>query len=262
MNTRMPVLFVGHGSPLYAIEDNQWSRAFRSFSTLAPRPRAILMISAHWFTNGTFVTSNENPPTVHDFYGFPQELNEVEYSAPGDVNLARQVRRLIGEDRVELNSDWGLDHGTWSVLRWMYPNADVPVVELSIDRNLTPSQHFELVRALHPLREEGVLIVGSGNVTHNLRDFMTRSQAGDESIPDWAKRFDDRLRDILLARDTKALLDLWPLSEDARHSHPSPEHFLPIIYTYAASDSSDAVRFPLEGFDRSISMRAILFHGD
>jgi 4,5-DOPA dioxygenase extradiol len=258
----MPVLFVGHGSPLYAIEDNQWSRAYRSFSALAPRPRAILMISAHWFTNGTFITGNERPPTVHDFYGFPQELHEVQYSAPGDVNLAGNVRTLIGEDRAELNSEWGLDHGTWSVLRWMYPNADVPVVQLSIDRNLSPWQQFELAQSLRPLREEGIFIMGSGNATHNLRDFMMRTQTEDVSVPDWAKRFDDRLQAILLDRDTKALLDLWPTSDDARRSHPSPEHFLPIIYSYAVTDANDAVQFPLEGFDRSISMRAIRFDRD
>src|SRR5207253_6474587 len=167
MTMRMPVLFVGHGSPLYAIEDNEWSRGFRSMSELFPRPRAILMVSAHWFTDGTLITGNERPPTIHDFYGFPRELHEVQYPAPGDVNLALRVQDLIGNDRAELNDEWGFDHGTWSVLRRMYPNADVPIVQLSIDRNLSVPEHFDLARSLAPLREDRVLIMGSGNVTHN-----------------------------------------------------------------------------------------------
>jgi 4,5-DOPA dioxygenase extradiol len=262
MSARMPVLFVGHGSPLYAIEDNEWSRAFRSMTKLSTRPRGIVMISAHWFTNGTFITGNDRPPTIHDFYGFPRELHEVQYPAPGAPDLARHVRALVGEDRAELNSEWGFDHGSWSVLRWMYPNADVPVVQLSIDRNLTLSQHFNLAQLLRPLRDDGVFIIGSGNVTHNLRDLMIRMQTGDTSVPDWAKHFDERLKEILLARDTSALLALWPASEDARRSHSSLDHFLPVVYTYAASDAQDAVQFPLEGFDRSVSMRAILYRSD
>jgi 4,5-DOPA dioxygenase extradiol len=258
---RMPVLFVGHGSPLYAIEDNEWSRGFRSFSELVPRPQAILVVSAHWYTDGTFITGNEQPDTIHDFYGFPRELHEVQYPAPGDVELAVRVQELIGT-RAELNDEWGLDHGTWSVLRRMYPKADVPVVQLSIDRNLTVPEQFDLAKSLAPLREDRVLIVGSGNVTHNLRDFMMRMQAGDSSTPGWASRFDDRLKEILLARDTEALLDLWPGSpgsNDGRTAHPTPEHFLPIVYSYAVTGANDVVKFPMEGFDGSVSMRSILF---
>jgi 4,5-DOPA dioxygenase extradiol len=259
MNARLPVLFVGHGSPLNAIEDNEWSRGFRSLSSFISQPRAILMISAHWFTDGTFVTGNGKPPTIHDFYGFPRELHEVQYPAAGDVELAGKVCGLIGRDRVRLDDKWGLDHGAWSVLRWMYPKADIPVVQLSIDRTLRVPEHFDLARSLAPLREDKVLIMGSGNATHNLRDFMTRMQSGDASTPEWAKNFDGRLKEILIARDTSALLELWPVSEDARRCHPMPDHFLPIVYTYAATDARDAVRFPLEGFDGSVSMRSILF---
>jgi len=255
----MPVLFVGHGSPLYAIQDNEWTRGFRSLSELVPRPRAILMVSAHWFTDGTFITGNERPETIHDFYGFPRELYEVQYPAPGVVELALRVRKLIGEDRAELNDEWGFDHGTWSVLRWMYPKADVPVVQLSIDRNLGVPEQFALAQSLAPLREDQVLIVGSGNVTHNLRDLMMRMQAGDFSTPGWASRFDERLKEILLGRDTEALLELWPGSDDARLAHPTPDHFLPVVYSYAVTGADDSVRFPIEGFDRSFSMRAILF---
>src|SRR5207249_7306806 len=153
------------------------------------------------FTDGTFITGNEKPPTIHDFYGFPRELHEVQYPAPGDVELALRVQDLIGKDRAELNDEWGFDHGTWSVLRRMYPGADVPIVQMSIDRNLSVPEHFDLARSLAPLREDRVLIMGSGNVTHNLRDLM-RLQADNLSTPAWASRFDERLKEILVARDT------------------------------------------------------------
>ncbi len=217
------------------------------------------MVSAHWYTDGTFITGNERPPTIHDFYGFPRELHEVQYPASGDLQLARRVRDLIGTDRAELNSEWGLDHGAWSVLRRMYPNADVPVVQLSINGDLAAPKHFELAQLLAPLREENVLVMGSGNVTHNLRDLMMRMQTGNTVVPHWARNFDERLKEILVSRDTQALLELWPASADARHSHPTPDHFLPVIYTYAATDSRDALEFPIEGFDHSASMRAVLF---
>ena len=255
----MPVLFVGHGSPLCAIEDNEWSRGFRSLAQLAPPPRAVVMISAHWYTDGTFVTGNDHPQTIHDFYGFPQELHEVQYPASGEPELAVHVLDLIGQDRAELNNDWGLDHGTWSVLRWMYPQADVPVIQLSINRNLDVPGHFELAESLRLLRDEGVLIMGSGNVTHNLRDLMLRMQMGDRAVPAWARNFDERLKEILVSRDSKALVELWPASDDARRSHPTPDHFLPIVYTFAVTDAHDSVRFPIEGFDHSASMRTILF---
>ena len=255
----MPVLFVGHGSPLYAIQTNEWSRGFRGLTELVPQPRAILMVSAHWYTDRTLVTGNDRPPTIHDFYGYPRELNEVQYPASGDPALARHVRDLLGEGKAELDSHWGLDHGTWSVLRRMYPKAEVPVIQLSINRNLTVAQHFELSQSLAPLRDDHVLIVGSGNVTHNLRDLMMRMQTGDTTVPDWARHFDDRLKQILLDRDTQALLEFWPISDDARRAHPSPDHFLPIVYAYAATDADDTVKFPIVGFDRSVSMRAILF---
>jgi len=256
MSARMPVLFVGHGSPMYAIQDNAWTRSFRELAQLAPRPRAVLVVSAHWYTDGTFVTGNDRPKTIHDFYGFPRELHEVQYAAPGALELAARVRGMVG---AGINNEWGLDHGTWSVLKWMYPNADVPVAQFSIDRNRTMRQHFELASALSPLRDEEVLIIGSGNVTHNLRDLMLRMQTGDPTIPDWSRNFDERLKEILTQRDTQALLDLWPAVDDARRSHPTPDHFIPVVYAYGASDARDAVSFPIEGFDYSVSMRAVLF---
>jgi 4,5-DOPA dioxygenase extradiol len=184
-------------------------------------------------------------------------LHEIQYPAPGDPQLARQVRDLIGEGRAELNDEWGLDHGAWSVLRWMYPRADVPVIQLSINQDLSVSQHLELAQSLAPLRDESVLVIGSGNVTHNLRDLMMRMQSGDPRIPDWARRFDERLKELLLTRNTEGLVELWPASDDARRSHPTPDHFLPIVYAYAVTGSLDEVRFPIEGFDHSASMRAI-----
>src|SRR5262249_2671899 len=157
----------------------------------------------------------------HDFYGFPRELHEVQYPASGDPQLARRVRDLLGKGCAELSDEWGLDHGAWSILRWMHPQADVPVIQLSIDRNLTPPEHLELAKSLAVLRDEDVLIIGSGNVTHNLRDLMLRMQTGDAVVPDWARRFDDRLKEILVARDTDALVKLWPTFDDARRSHPT-----------------------------------------
>ena len=259
MATRMPVLFVGHGSPLYAIQDNEWSRGFRSLSGLIPRPRAILAVSAHWCTPGTFITGNSNPETIHDFHGFPRELHEVQYPAPGDPELARRVQSLIGPEWAELRSDWGFDHGTWSVLRWMYPEADVPVIQLSINHTFTMSDHFDLARLLAPLRRDGVLIFGTGNVTHNLRDLMQRMQREDFSTPEWALQFDNAVEQAATTRDRKTLLELWPNAPGARQAHPSPDHFFPILYTAAVADPAEPVRFPIEGFDRSVSMRSILW---
>lgn len=256
----MPVLFVGHGSPMNVIEDNRWSRGFASLAGLVPRPSAILAVSAHWFVDGTFLTADARPRTIHDFHGFPRALYEIEYRAPGKVDLAARVRRLLGAERAALSSDWGLDHGTWSVLRWIFPDADVPVVQLSIDRRLGPKQHLELGRSLGELRREGVLILGSGNVVHNLRDAIGRMGAGRTETPAWARRFDGAVADAVEQHDTRGLVELWPGSEDAQAAHPSPDHFLPLVYACAAADGDDRVRFPTEGFDLgSISMRNIIW---
>lgn len=256
----MPVLFVGHGSPMNLIEDNRWSRGFSSLRNEVPRPKAILAISAHWFVRGTYLTGDLKPRTIHDFGGFPPALYEIEYPAPGQVDLAKRIQTLIGEEKASLRSDWGLDHGTWSVLRWMYPDADVPVIQLSIDQRLDVSSHYELGRSLAALRDEGVLIFGSGNITHNLRDAFTRMQSGSTETPDWAQRFDDKVAKVLAQRDTKALLSSWSDGEDGRLAHPIPDHWLPLIYAYAATDEHDHTRFPIDGFDLgSISMRNVIF---
>ena len=256
----MPVLFVGHGSPMNVIEDNRWSRGFASLAGMVPRPSAILAISAHWFVDGTYLTADARPKTIHDFHGFPRALHEIEYRAPGKVDLAARVRRLLGAERAALSSDWGLDHGTWSVLRWIFPDASVPVVQLSIDRRLPPKQHLELGRSLGELRREGVLILGSGNVVHNLRDAIGRMGTGRRSTPAWASRFDGAVADAVTQHDTRRLVGLWPDSDDARAAHPTPDHFLPLVYAAAAVDGRDSVRFPTEGFDLgSVSMRNIIW---
>ena len=257
---RMPVIFAGHGSPMNAVEDNRWSRGFASLRDLVPQPKAILVISAHWFVDGTLLTANAAPRTIHDFSGFPKALHEVEYSAPGKPDLARRVRKLLGEDNAALNSDWGLDHGTWSVLRWMYPEANVPVIQLSIDRNIDVQGHFDIARSLAELRDEGVLILSSGNVVHNLHDAFARMRADSQETPDWAQRFDETVKDVLTQRDTRKLISMWSDTSDGRQAHPTPDHWLPLIYAYGATDSEDHVSFPNEGFDwGSLSMRNVVF---
>jgi len=256
---RMPVLFVGHGSPMNAIEDNAWSRAFAQLRKLVPTPRAVLAVSAHWYTEGTFLTDDARPATIHDFGGFPQQLFEVEYPAPGQRDLAARVQRLLAARGAGLRTDWGLDHGTWSVLCHMYPEAKVPVVQLSIDARLDARGHHELARSLHQLRGDGVLVLGSGNITHNLRDAFTRMQNGDSTTPDWARTWDSAVVQALQQRDTARLLSLWP-GDDGRRVHPSPDHWWPLLYAHAASDERDEITFPIEGFDLgSISMRAVRF---
>ena len=257
---RMPVLFVGHGSPMNVIEDNRWSRGFSALGDRLPRPAAILAVSAHWYTEGSYLTGNTAPETIHDFGGFPQALYEIEYPAPGKVDLAERVRSILGAERASLRDDWGLDHGTWSLLRWMYPEADVPVVQLGIDRRLEPRQHYELARELGELRDSGVLILGSGNIVHNLHDAFTRKRRGDDQTPDWARRFDDDVARALEQHDSRHLLTLWPDTDDGRMSHPTPDHWLPLIYSLGASDGDEPVSFPIEGFDwGSLSMRSVLF---
>ena len=256
---RMPVLFVGHGSPMNVIEDNAWSRGFASLREKVPRPSAILAISAHWYVAGTYLTGDAQPKTIHDFSGFPRALYEIEYRAPGKVDLAKRIRTLLGEKRASLRSDWGLDHGTWSVLRWMYPQADVPVVQLSIDRRRSAKAHYELGRSLLALRQEGVLIVGSGNVVHNLRHAISQMQSPIHQTPAWAKHFDEAVKQATSERATRSLLALSE-TKAGQQAHPTPDHWLPLIYAYAASDAQDKTAFPLEGFDLgSISMRSVLF---
>jgi 4,5-DOPA dioxygenase extradiol len=256
---RMPALFVGHGSPMNAIEDNRWSRALRELARLLPRPRSVLAISAHWFVEGTRITGHPRPPTIHDFGGFPRVLHDMEYPAPGDPALAERVRSLLGEDRVALDEGRGLDHGVWSVLIHLFPQADVPVVQVSLDERLTPREHYHLARPLRSLRDEGVLLLASGNVTHNLGYAMRRHAQGDDSTPDWAARFDEAVKRACAERDGDALASLLE-SEDGRMAHPGPDHYLPLLYAAATADERDETSFPIEGFDwGSLSMRSVVF---
>ena len=257
--TRMPALFVGHGSPMNAIEDNQWSRALVGYAKELPRPKAVLAISAHWYTPGTFVTGNDRPETIHDFGGFPDELFQVQYPAPGDVALAQRAVALAGPNRASLRNDWGLDHGTWSVLVHLLPKADVPVVQLSIDGRLPFAEHLAIGRALAPLRDEGVLILGSGNVTHNLRHAFGSMRSGNTQTPDWARSFDEGVVKALATRDEQCLAGA-PLTDEGRLSHPTPDHYLPLLYTVGASTVDERIAYPVTGFDAaSLSMRSVRF---
>ena len=259
-HNRMPVLYVGHGSPMNVIEDNQWSRGYTKLRDLVPRPKAILAISAHWYIDGTHVTSNAQPPTIHDFGGFPQALYNIKYPAPGHPSLAESLRELIGKEHVQLSEDWGLDHGIWTVLHRMYPEADIPVIQLSIDNQLDVHQHYAIGKSLAALRDQNILIITSGNVTHNLQDAFKQMRSGTAITPDWANRFDETVKQALLEHDNKTLLSLYPNTPDAKQAHPTPEHWLPLIYAAGATDENDAVSFPIEGFDfGSLSMRSIIF---
>jgi 4,5-DOPA dioxygenase extradiol len=222
----MPAAFLGHGSPMNALESNRWTQAWRSFGASVPRPRAILVVSAHWYVGFTAVTAMVRPRTIHDFAGFPKELFDVSYPAPGDPELAREVAEIAKPTRVELDRDrWGLDHGTWSVLVHAFPGADIPVVQLSIDARKGFDHHFELAARLAPLRERGVLIVGSGNVVHNLRQL---DWSRPEFAYDWARRFDEAAQTILQERpaETPGLKD----HPDFIRAAPTPDHFVPLVY--------------------------------
>jgi 4,5-DOPA dioxygenase extradiol len=255
----MPVLFVGHGSPMNAIEDNVWSQGFRRLAGLLPRPRAVLAISAHWYAPGTWLTDNDRPPTIHDFGGFPQALFDMQYPAPGDLALAQRVVSLLGPERAQLRHDWGLDHGTWTVLHYLLPQADVPVVQLSIDERLRPEGHLALGRSLKALRDEGVLILGSGNVTHNLHQAFSAHRRGDDTTPAWASAYDAEVAGALDQHDGAFLARVLE-TDQGRMSHPSPDHYLPLLYVAGAADEGDAVSYPVTGFDwGSLSMRSVLW---
>jgi 4,5-DOPA dioxygenase extradiol len=241
----MPVVFFGHGSPMNTLDRNQYTEAWRRLGESIPIPKAILCVSAHWTTEGTAVTAMSRPRTIHDFYGFPQTLFEVQYPALGEPRLASRVRELLAPLDVALDQSWGLDHGAWSVLKHAYPRADIPVLQLSIDGTQPARFHYETGRRLAPLRDEGILIAGSGNVVHNLR-LMKRN--GGPAF-DWAVRFNERIREALAARDHGALVDFETLGEDAHLSVPTPEHYLPLLYVAALQGADESMVFPVDGYD-------------
>jgi len=239
MSARMPAIFLGHGSPMNAIEDNAFRRAWAGLASHLPRPRAVLCISAHWETRGVALTAAARPETIHDFHGFPPELFAVRYPAPGDSGLAQTVANLLAPGGARLDARRGLDHGSWSVLWTMYPRADVPVVQLSLDTNEPASFHYELAQRLAPLREQGVLILGSGNIVHNLRLLDYRRADGF----DWAVRFDREVKARIEARDHDALIRYDELGDDARQAVPTPEHYLPLLYVLALQDERERASF-------------------
>jgi len=250
----MPAAFIGHGSPMNAIEESPFRRRWAETASRMARPRAVLCVSAHWETRGVSVTGSEAPPTIHDFYGFPPELFAVRYPAPGDPALARRTAAIVRSAPVAIDDDRGLDHGAWSVLVAMYPEADVPVVQLSLDTRQTPAFHYALAKELAPLRDEGVLVLGSGNMVHNLRVVDFRLPGG----YDWANRFDDLLKVLIRARDHAALASYETLGPDARLAIPTPEHYLPLLYVLALqADDEEVSLFNDETVLGSVSMTSL-----
>lgn len=243
----MPVLFVGHGSPMNAIEDNVFSRGWQAVAKTLPRPKAILCISAHWETWGTLATAMEKPRTIHDFGGFPRELYQAQYPAPGSSWLAGETQAAVKGTAVGLDQDWGLDHGCWSVLKPMYPQADIPVVQLSLDTAKTPQAHYDLAKELAPLRQQGVLILGSGNMVHNLRRIVLKGNSmSDFNQPfglDWAIEANELFKKLIDEKDHQALIDYPVLGRSVQLAIPTPEHYLPMLYALALKQDDEAISY-------------------
>jgi 4,5-DOPA dioxygenase extradiol len=238
---KMPVLFLGHGSPMNAIEENEFVTGFRNIAKSIPKPNAILCISAHWETKGTFVTAMQNPSTIHDFGGFPKELFEVQYPAPGSPELAKETKSLITKTEVGLDDKWGLDHGAWSVIKHLYPNADIPVIQLSLDYSQTPQYHYELAQQINSLRKKGVLIIGSGNMVHNLR--MVEWKRLNETFGyDWAMEANDKMKQHILSGNHQQLINFRSQGKAFDLAIPTPEHYLPLLYTLALQDKNEDVK--------------------
>lgn len=252
---RQPVVFFGHGNPIYAIEPNAYTAGWAKLGATLPRPKAILCISAHWYTQGTGVTAMAQPRTIHDFGRFPQALFDVQYPAPGDPALARRVADLLKPLDVALDQDWGLDHGAWSVLLHAFPAADIPVIQLSIDATRPATFHYEIGKRLAPLRDEGVLIIGSGNVVHNLARVKWQGEA---SAFDWANDFNSFVRDAIERHDHAPLIAYEQMGKAALLSVPTPDHYLPLLYVLGATQYDDPVAFPIDGIDMgSLSMLTV-----
>lgn len=256
MTETMPAIFFGHGNPMNALAQNDYTRAWATLGAEMPRPRAVLCVSAHWYVPGTFVTAAPAPLTIHDFGGFPRELYEVQYPAPGSPQLAARIRELLAPLPVGTDEPWGLDHGTWSVLCHVFPQADIPVVQLSMDKTQPAEFHYEAARRLAPLRDEGVLVIGSGNLVHNLHAYAWGRHAVEPL--DWGVRFEQQARSLMLAGDHAPLVAYETLGRDARLSAPTPDHYLPLLYVLALQRDGDKVTFPVEGFDGgSVSMLSV-----
>ena len=253
---RMPAIFIGHGNPMNALMENHYTQTWSAIGKSIPKPRAVLSISAHWYVPKTAVTASLAPRTIHDFGGFPDELYQVKYPAPGDAQLALQIQKMFSEIAVDADPNYGLDHGTWSVLVHLFPEADVPVVQFSIDETQAASFHFDLGKKLASLRNEGILILGSGNLVHNLHTY-----AWGRHLPepyDWAIRFETYARKLMLADDFSALVNYESLGRDAMLSIPTPDHYLPLLYVLATKEPNEKITFPVEGIDGgSVSMLTV-----
>jgi 4,5-DOPA dioxygenase extradiol len=255
---RMPVLFLGHGSPMNAIEDNQFVQGFRKAAAEIPKPNAILCISAHWLTDGTNVTAMDLPRTVHDFGGFPQALFDVQYPAPGSPELARETAELLSPVLTEEDHQWGLDHGAWSVIRHMYPEADIPVIQMSIDYTKPPQYHFDLAKRLNKLRDKGILIIGSGNIVHNLRLIDWRNINTVGAGWDWAIEARDKTNQWLLDGNSRKIIDYHKQGTSLQHAVPSPDHYLPLLYSLGLKDQAESLDlFNDELIGGSLSMTSV-----
>jgi len=236
----MPLLFVGHGSPMNAIENNEFTAAWQSLGKSLAKPRAILCISAHWETAGTMVTAMPKPRTIHDFYGFPEQLFRVQYSAPGSISFAYETRDEVPDSHIGLDESWGIDHGSWSILTHLVPDASIPVLQLSLDYNLSPSAHYDLGRQLAGLRRKGILVIGSGNMVHNLRLINWHNPDGGH---EWANESNEKFKKLILEGNYHKLKDYTSLGPEISLSVPTPEHFLPLLYVLAMQEKNESVSF-------------------
>ena len=254
---KMPVLFLGHGSPMNAIEENEFVSAFKKLGKELVRPNAILCISAHWETKGTFVTAMQNPSTIHDFGGFPQELFDVQYPAQGSLELALQTKNIITKTEVVLDDKWGLDHGAWSVIKHLYPNADIPVIQMSIDYSQPAKYHYELAKEISSLRQKGILIIGSGNMIHNLR-MVAWNKLNEEYAFDWATEANEKMKSHILSGDHQKLIDFKSQGRAFDLAIPTPEHYLPLLYTLALKEENEKITlFNDKAVGGSLSMTSL-----
>ena len=240
---QMPVLFLGHGSPMNAIEENEFVQGFRNVASEIPKPSAVLVVSAHWETKGTFVTAMEKPKTIHDFGEFPEELYKVQYPAPGNPELAKKIKDTVKKTEVGLDTTWGLDHGAWSVVKHLYPDADVPVIQFSLDYQKSAQYHYELAKELKSLRKKGVLIVGSGNMVHNLRMVDWNKLNDADYGYDWAIEASEKMKTFILSGNDKQLIDYKSQGSAFNLAIPTPEHYLPLIYNLALKEEDEKVSF-------------------
>ncbi len=238
---QMPVLFMGHGSPMNAIEENEFVKGWRDIGRTLPKPNAILCVSAHWETRGTFVTAMEKPPTIHDFGGFPQTLFDVQYPAPGSPSLANETKSIVKKTAIGLDEKWGLDHGAWSVISRLYPNADIPVIQMSLDYNQSPQYHYELAKELSSLRKKGVLIIGSGNMVHNLGMVAWDKLSETEYGYDWAMEARSKMKGFILSDDHRQLINYESQGKAFKLAIPTPEHYLPLLYILALKQENEKI---------------------